>query len=174
MSHGGVRNGRYTLRGTRAVIVDYRTRERLLERGSGILFPLLWADAILAQEVRLAEAREALRQQKPFGPQTVEEMDLAGRLTWEAHFLLVATRQVLRHQEAYLDETGDRRLKDARAEFDKGVPNAARFRIILEHLDDYLRDEGHLQARERVATGQELITSWGHDTGRITLRFGDL
>lgn len=149
-------------------------RERLLERGLGIFMPKLWADAIETQEARLAEVQEALGRQKPMGPHTVEELDLGARLNWEAYFLVLAIRQMLYTHEACLAESADPRLEEARTEFDAAVPNAREFRNILEHMHEYFRDEGLLQRRGVVATGQQLGTRWGRDTGRVTMDFGDM
>jgi hypothetical protein len=156
------------------VIVDHRTRERLLERGLGIFMPKLWADAIEAQCLRLAETREALSKLKPVGPSTIEDMDLGARLNWEAYFLVLAIRQLLYTHEECLRQTGDRGLTEARAQFDAAVPNAREFRNILEHMHEYFRDEGLLQERGVVATGQQLGTRWGRDSGRVTMDFGDM
>jgi hypothetical protein len=156
------------------VIVDHGTRERLLERGLGIFMPKLWADAIEAQCLRLAETREALSKLKPVGPSTIEDMDLGARLNWEAYFLVLAIRQLLYTHEECLRQTGDRRLTEAGAQFDAAVPNAREFRNILEHMHEYFRDEGVLQERGVVATGQQLGTRWGRDSGRVTMDFGDM
>jgi hypothetical protein len=157
------------------VIVDHRTREQLLERrGLGIFMPKLWADAIEAQERRIAETQDALRGQKPFGRQSIEDFDLGARLNWEAYFLVLAIRQLLYTHEECLKQTGDGRLIEARAEFDAAVPNAREFRNILEHMHEYFRDEGLLQKQGVVATGQQLGARWGRDTGRVTMDFGDM
>lgn len=47
---------------------------------------------------------------------------MASRLTWEAHFLVIAIRQILRTQDAYLKQTHDERLTKARAAFDAAQP----------------------------------------------------
>ena len=156
------------------MIVDHRTRERLLEQGLGIFMPKLWADAIEAQERRIAEIQDALGRQKPVGRQTIEDFDLGARLNWEAYFLVLAIRQLLYTHEECFTQTGDRRLTEARAQFDASVPNAREFRNILEHMHEYFRDEGLLQKRGVVATGQQLGTRWGRDTGRVTMDFGDM
>lgn len=147
------------------MLVDYETRTKLLDRGLGIYMPQLWADAIDAQVVRIAETREALRQQKPVGPQTIQDMDLGARLNWEAYFLVLAIRQLLHTHEECLRQTGDPRVREAGAEFDAAVPHARQFRNILEHMHEYFRDEGLLQQRGVVATGQQLGARWGRDTG---------
>jgi hypothetical protein len=123
--------------------------------------------------MRVLETREALRQLPPFGNVPPDEKQLEGRLTWEAHFLVIAIRQLLRTQEAYLKQSGDHRLVKARAEFDAAVPHAKDFRDFLEHLDVYLRDEGNLQKTGDAATGVDLVVRWGRQTGRVTLGFGD-
>ena len=93
--------------------MDHRTRERLHERGLGIFMPKLWADAIEAQEQRIAETRDALLRQEPFGRQTIEDFDLGARLNWEAYFLVLAIRQLLYTHAECLEQTGDRRLIEA-------------------------------------------------------------
>jgi hypothetical protein len=148
-------------------------RARLFHLGVGLMTPELWVDAIETQWVRVAETREELRRLPPFGDTTREEMELGGRLTWEAHFLVIAIRQLLRTQEAYLKQTGDHRLVKARAVFDAAVPDAKDFRDFLEHLHIYVLDEGDLQKTGAVATGVDLVVRWGRETGRVTLAFGD-
>jgi hypothetical protein len=92
---------------------------------------------------------------------------------WEAHFVVIAIRQLLRSQEVYLKQTGDHRLAKARATFDAAVPHAKTFRDFLEHIDDYLRDRGKLQDEGSVALGLEMVAVHERATGRVALRFGD-
>jgi hypothetical protein len=155
------------------VVCMDEARAKLFHLGVGLLWPEIWADAIETQWIRVVETREALRQLPPFDDATPEVNELQGRLTWEAHFLVIAIRQLLRTHEAFLKQTGDHRLVRARAEFDAAVPHAKDFRDFLEHLDRYLRDEGDLQKRGDVATGVDLVVHWGRQTGRVTLGFGD-
>jgi hypothetical protein len=148
-------------------------RARLFHLGVGLTSPEIWVDAVETQWARVVEAREALRRLPPFGESPPEERQLEGRLTWEAHLLVIAIRQLLRTQEAFLKETGDHRLVKARAEFDAAVPHAKDFRDFLEHLDRYLRGEGNLQKAGAVATGVDLVVDWGRQTGRVTLRLDE-
>jgi hypothetical protein len=133
-------------------------RARLFHLGVGLTWPEIWADAIDTQWVRVVETREALRRLPPFGQSPPEETQLQGRLTWEAHLLVIAIRQLLRTQEAYFKETRDHRLVEARAEFDAAVPHAKDFRDFLEHLDDYLRGTGKRQGE--TGTSRPVLTSW--------------
>lgn len=140
------------------------------------LWPEIWADAIQTQCSRVLEAREALINLPSLGKTTQEEKhqdQMAVRLTWEAHFLVIAIRHLLRTHQAYLSRTGDHRLVSAGAEFEAAVPHAKDFRDFLEHIDLYLRDEGNLQKTGDVATGVDLVVHWGRRTGRVTLEFGD-
>jgi hypothetical protein len=116
----------------------------------------MWGDAIHAQWMRINEVRDNLRQLLPYRHVSPEELRIGARLLWEAHFLVIAIRQLLRGQEAYMRQTGDRRLADARAAFDAAVPHAKNFRDFLEHIDEYLLDRGKLQREERIALGLQM------------------
>jgi hypothetical protein len=147
--------------------------KRLANLKTGLSPPLLWGDAIHAQWDRIEEVREDLMRFPPYREAPPEELRMGGRLMWEAHFLVVAVRQLLRAQEVYLKQTGDHRLKDARAAFDAQVPHAKDFRDFLEHLDEYLLDRGKLQREGRLALGLAMQVVHARSTGRVTLRFGD-
>jgi hypothetical protein len=136
----------------------------------GMTRPHLWGDAIDAQWVRINEAREDLRSLPPFRDTTMEEVRIVYRLTREAHFLLIAIRQLLMAQEWCVEQTGDERLVRARAAFNAAVPHAWDFRDFLEHLDDYLRNRGNLQAK--VGHGVDLVVEHERRTGRLTLELG--
>lgn len=137
----------------------------------GMTRPHLWGDAVDAQWLRINEAREGLRSLPPFRETTMEDVRIVYRLTREAHFLLIAIRQLLMAQEWCLEQTGDARLARARATFDAAVPHAWNFRDFLEHLDCYLRDKGNLQAK--VGHGVDLAVEHERRTGRLTLELGN-
>jgi hypothetical protein len=145
----------------------------LADLKSGLSPPLLWGDAIHSQWERIEEVRDELRGLPPYRDVPPEELRMGGRLMWEAHFLVIAIRQLLRSQEVYVKQTGDHRLADARAAFDAAVPHAKDFRDVLEHIDDYLRDRGKLQTKGRMPLGVEMEVAHERSTGRVTLRFGD-
>lgn len=147
--------------------------QRLADLESGLSPPLMWGDAIHAQWERMDEVRGELRRLPPYRDVSPEELRMGGRLMWEAHFLVIAIRQLLRGQEAFLKQTGDHRLANARAAFDAAVPHAKDFRDVLEHIDDYLRDQGKLQLKGRMPLGVEMEVAHERSTGRVTLRFGD-
>jgi hypothetical protein len=152
--------------------VDEKWR-RLADLESGLSPPLMWGDAVDAQWARIEEVRGQLRQLPPYRHVSPEELRVGGRLMWEAHFLVIAIRHLLRSQEVYLKQTGDHRLAEARAAFDAAVPHAKTFRDFLEHLDKYLRDQGNLQLDGSVALGLEMEAAHERSTGRLTLRFGE-
>jgi hypothetical protein len=146
---------------------------RLADVESGLSPPLMWGDAIHAQWGRIEEVREDLMRLPPYREVSPEELRLGARLIWEAHFLLIAIRQLLRSQEVYVKQTGDRRLADARGAFNAAVPHAKDFRDVLEHSDKYLRDRGNLQLAGKMPLGVEVEVVHERSTGRVTLRFGD-
>jgi hypothetical protein len=140
---------------------------------SGLSPPLLWSDAINAQWTRIDEVREGLRQLPPYRHVSPEELRMGGRLMWEAHFLVIAIRHLLKSQEVYLKQTGDHRLAKARTAFDAAVPHAKDFRDFLEHLDEYLLDRGKRQLEGSVALGLKMEVAHERGTGVVTLRFGE-
>jgi hypothetical protein len=146
---------------------------RLADLESGVSPPLLWHDAIYAQWTRIAEVRDDLRALPPYRDVSPDELRMAARLHWEAHFLVIAIRNLLRDQELFLKQTRDHRLNKARAAFDAAVPHAKTFRDFLEHLDEYLRDRGKLQCEGTVALGLEMEAVHERTTGRVMLRYGD-
>ena len=147
---------------------------KLFHLGAGLPGARLWGDAIDSQGARIDEIRTALRQLPQFRDTSREELEMAGRLIWEAHFLVIAMRQLLRTQERYSELTGNERLVTARADFDAAVPNAKTFRDFLEHLDEYLLNRGNLQRSGSIAPGTELLVDHARRTGRVTLRFDNL
>ena len=114
-------------------------------------------DAIETQRARIEEARGPLGLLPPVRETSLDELETAARITWEAHFLVIAIRQLLRTQEAYFQHTHDERLTEARAPFDRAVPHAVVFRNVLEHLDDYLLDRARCKTR---ASSRRASNSW--------------
>ena len=147
--------------------------QRLADLESGLSPPLIWGDAIHAQRTRIGAVRDDLRELPPYRDASPMELRIGARLLWEAHFLVIAIRHLLRGQEAYLRQTGDHRLSEARGAFDAAVPHAKTFRDFLEHIDDYLLDRGDLQRKGQVARGLEMVAVHERATGRVMLRFGE-
>jgi hypothetical protein len=107
-----------------------------------------WADAIEVQMGRVLDASsEVERNATPAGKH---------RLHYETYFLLAAMRQLLRVCDAYFKVTKDKRLKDARSDFQTAASDAVNFRDWVEHLDAYFSGLGNMQKSGEVSADASL------------------
>jgi hypothetical protein len=148
-----------------------------LTSGSGSA-PHIWGAAVEKQIERLRAARDdkiAYRYQPPHdGP--IEPMS---RLEYEAHFLLVAIRNVVRIAEAIDKLHHSRKLAGALADFRETFPHAANLRDYAEHFVEYQLGRGKHQEGEnpQVSPDSRLwLVWWGADdprTAPLTVSLGD-
>jgi hypothetical protein len=138
-----------------------------LTTGSGVE-PRAWEAAVAQQIERVRVARDELRGLTPaHGP--IEPMQ---RIEYEAHFLLVAIRNVVRSAHALRAVIGQGPLADAITEFEQRFPEAADFRDYATHFDEYQLGEGRHQRTGAVPVGSSLWLSWWSEGGRLILHFG--
>jgi hypothetical protein len=126
----------------------------------------LWRYAISLQADRVREA-------------VVMERDVVGDLRHEAamqldadaHFLLVAVRNGLRFVDELQTHIADAGLATALTDFAKRFPDAADFRDVLTHIDDYILDRGRLQQKGAVDPGSSSYR-WTTKDGEVRYGFG--
>jgi len=151
-----------------------------LTSGSGAA-PHIWGAAVEAQIGRLRAARDDLISYRYTRPH-VGPIEPSARLEYEAHFLLVAIRNVVRIAEAIAKLHDSEELAWAIGDFRANFPHAANLRDYAEHFDAYQLGEGKHQ---KPATGKDSqvpensrlwLTWWGADdprTARLTASLGD-
>ena len=140
-----------TYAGTQCLVFDVMHDDpRLARLGWGAASPSFWKGVVELQLRRVEEDQKRFLasgiggDDEPAGAFQAALMP-NGRLTADAHMLVVAIGHVLRLERRYLSITGDHRLVQARDAFDSEFPHAKDFRDILEHVDAYMIGEGNLQ-----------------------------
>jgi hypothetical protein len=153
--------------------------------------PGYWGEAIRLQLTRIEACQEwivsEVRRVQEWSPPEPEPkpdsfyqdgVAYFHRMSADCHFLLIAMRNLLRAIEA--QPVGkDRRVIEAREEFEHSVPHAKDFRDILEHLDDYQAGKGRLQKPGPNINPEERgLFLWYHSrtdpSAEVDYHFGDL
>jgi hypothetical protein len=143
----------------------HRTLARLgVEPGSGFL---TWRLAVERQMRRVEEARDGQRPMLEGSGSFPDVLAAQHQFIYDAHFLLVAIRNVLRNAELLRKLTGDGRVDRALRQFDRRFPDARNLRDVLEHFDAYLLDEGRLQGDGKVGAGASLTLAWAGPHGLV-------
>jgi hypothetical protein len=133
-----------------------------VEPGTGFL---TWRLAVERQMRRLEEARDRQRPMLAGSGTFPEVLAAQHQFIYDAHFLLVAIRNVLGNGELLRKLTGDGRVDQALKPFDERFPDARNLRDVLEHFDAYLLDRGNLQEDGKVSPGASLTLAWGEPHG---------
>lgn len=112
--------------------------------GRGALSPRYWAAAIELQRERLEADQRAIAHS---APGTAPRREAIRCLQIDAHFGLVAIRNLLRMVDQYTRVLKDAALSADRAAFTLAAGESKHFRDVLEHLDDYALGTGRLHER---------------------------
>jgi hypothetical protein len=136
------------------------------------LAPRTWQAAVRTQLQRLVTAREDFRALGP--PHLLKgPIEPVMRLEFEAHFLLVAIRNVIRSASVLSELLESGELDVALATFEREFTHASYFRDYATHFDAYVLGKGHHQKSGTVPPDSTLWHIWWQEDGSFRFMIGD-